>query len=42
MLKQAIKKVWVRVIAIEYCLSLEESMPERFKAVIKAKDGPTK
>ena len=41
-LEQAITEVWVRVIATEYCQSLEESMPKRLEAVIKAKGGPTK
>ena len=42
MLEQAIKEVWVRVIATEYCQSLEESMPQRLEAVIKAKGDPRK
>ena len=42
MLELAIKEVWVRVIATKYCQSLEESMPQRLEAVIKAKGGPTK
>ena len=41
-LEQAKKEVWAREMTTEYCQSLEESMPKRLEAVIKAKGGPTK
>lgn len=39
---QKLKLVWAREITEDYCRTLVESMPNRIKAVLKAKGGPTR
>ena len=41
-LRQAIKKVWVTEITLEYCKYLVSSMPRRIQTVIDSKVGHTK
>lgn len=41
-LKEVKRKVWNNEISIDYLETLVKSMPQRLKAVIKAKGGATK